>query len=146
MCGIAGYLGFTERAQAVTLQRMLGAISHRGPDQFGGFIDGGTALGCARLSIVDLEGGTQPAVSREHRIAVVFNGEIFNYLDLRAKLKVAFRTRSEVETLLHLYIIHGTEMFQMLNGQFAIAIWDGRGSDTLIMARDGVGIPSPILA
>jgi asparagine synthase (glutamine-hydrolysing) len=64
----------------VTLQRMLGAISHRGPDQFGGFIDGGTALGCARLSIVDLEGGTQPAVSREHRIAVVFNGEIFNYL------------------------------------------------------------------
>jgi asparagine synthase (glutamine-hydrolysing) len=59
---------------------------------------------------------------------------------LRAQLKVAFRTRSEVETLLHLYIIHGTEMFQMLNGQFAIAIWDGRGSDTLIMARDGVGI------
>ena len=143
MCGIAGYLSFEQRASAQSLQRMLSAIAHRGPDHFGGMVERGLAMGSARLSIVDLDGGQQPSVSKDRKVAVVFNGEIFNYLDLRANLEkrgVIFETRSEVETLLNLYLAHGEEMFTKLNGQYAIVIWDGRNADKLILARDRVGI------
>ena len=121
---------------------MLGAIAHRGPDAFGGYTDQGATLGSARLSIVDLDGGTQPSVADGHDVAVVFNGEIFNFLELREHLikqGVAFKTRSEIETLLHLYLHRGEAMFTELEGQFAVAVWDGR-SRRLVLGRDRTGI------
>ncbi len=142
MCGIAGFVTGSRRADRGVLHDMLSAIRHRGPDAFGGFVEGGVALGSARLSIVDLAGGVQPAVSADRRVAVVFNGEIYNYRDLRAEMMeggVSFQTNSEVETLLALYRMHGVEMFRLLDGQFAIAIWDGE-LDRLILCRDRFGI------
>jgi asparagine synthase (glutamine-hydrolysing) len=142
MCGIAGFIFKSKKAEVALLDHMIKAIAHRGPDYFGGFVTGGVALGCARLSIVDLEGGVQPAISNDHKVSVVFNGEIFNYKDLRKGLEekgVHFHTNSEVETLLELYLAYGEKMFPLLNGQYAIAIWDGRG-ERLILCRDRVGI------
>jgi len=108
----------------------------------GGYVRGRAALGNARLRIVDLEGGIQPAVSHDPEVVVVLNGEIFNYLDLREWLIARgyrFRTRSEVETLLRLYQEIGEDMFRRIDGQFAIAIWDGK-RNKLILGRDRVGI------
>jgi asparagine synthase (glutamine-hydrolysing) len=142
MCGIAGFVSAAGRADDSVLHAMLSAIRHRGPDALGGFVERGVALGCARLSIVDLPGGTQPAVSPDRRTAVVFNGEIYNYRDLRDRLVetgVSFRTNSEVETLLAMYAAHGEDMFRLLHGQFAIAIWDGK-RDRLVIGRDRFGI------
>lgn len=142
MCGIAGIIHTDRRADATQLQRMLQAVHHRGPEQLSGHVEGGVALGNARLKIVDLEGGTQPAVSHDPDVVVVFNGEIFNYLDVRDWLIAKghpFRTRSEVETLLRLYLEIGTDLFRRIDGQFAIAIWDGQRK-RLILGRDRVGI------
>ena len=142
MCGIAGYLSHRSRADATVLEGMLNAIGYRGPDECTGHVSGGAALGCVRLSIVDLAGGTQPAVSQDGRTAVVFNGEIFNYRQLKSDLEgrgIRFSTNSEVETLLHLHAVYGEGMFERLKGQFAIAVWDGR-RDCLLLARDRFGI------
>lgn len=142
MCGIAGYVSNQERASADVLHAMLSAMEHRGPDHFGGFVEDNVAIGSARLSIVDLEGGAQPAVSDDRKVVLAFNGEIYNYQTLRGQLQskgVSFKTNSEVETLLHLYLEHGTRMFELLNGQFAVSVWDGR-NDSLVLARDRVGI------
>jgi asparagine synthase (glutamine-hydrolysing) len=141
MCGIAGFIG-KKPAEATSLHRMLASIGHRGPDSFSGFVEGGVALGTARLAIVDLLGGIQPALSEDRKVAVVFNGEIFNYLDLRRELiekGAQFKTRSEVETLLQLYLAEGVGFVERLNGQFAIAVWDGRSGD-LHLFRDRFGI------
>ena len=141
MCGIAGYIS-SEAADADVLHKMLAAIGHRGPDGFSGFVEGPLAMGTARLAIVDLAGGTQPAVSENRKVALVFNGEIFNYMELRAELGrkgVSFRTRSEVETLLHLYLEFGLAFLSRLNGQFAMAIWDGR-QNRIHLCRDRFGI------
>ena len=124
------------------LQAMLDRIDYRGPDECTGAVGDGFAIGTARLSIVDLVTGTQPAMSEDGRIFVVFNGEIFNYRDLRASLAAkghVFRSNSEVEVLLRLYQEHGTAMARMLNGQFAIAIWDA-GARALHLMRDPFGI------
>jgi asparagine synthase (glutamine-hydrolysing) len=121
---------------------MLSAMEHRGPDHFGGYLQDNVALGSARLSIVDLAGGAQPAVSQDRKVALAFNGEIYNYRSLRSALQakgISFKTNSEVETLLYLYLDHGPSMFELLNGQFAVSIWDGR-NDSLVLARDRVGI------
>jgi asparagine synthase (glutamine-hydrolysing) len=142
MCGITGFISNNGRAETCILHAMLKAIIHRGPDSLGGFVDGGVALGSARLSIVDLEGGVQPAVSADGKVVVVFNGEIFNYQDLRKQLSqknVHFRTNSEVETLLWLYQTYGEDMFKLLNGQYAVAVWDGR-QERLLLCRDRIGI------
>jgi len=143
MCGIAGFIDFSTQADASTLSSMLEQIRHRGPDCFGGFIYQGVALGSARLSIVDIEGGKQPAVNDARSVAVVFNGEIVNYLQLRAELMaqgVQFRTNSEVETLLYLYLRDGPALFSRLNGQFSVAIWDGRDGGKIVLGRDRFGI------
>lgn len=143
MCGIAGFIDHSTQADAGVLSTMLEQIRHRGPDDFGGFVDQGVALGSARLSIVDIEGGMQPAVNEERTVAVVFNGEIVNYAQLRAELieqGVRFSTNSEVETLLHLYLRDGTSLFSRLNGQFAVAIWDARDGGKLVLGRDRFGI------
>ena len=142
MCGIAGYVSYQRRAKADELFKMLSAFAHRGPDGFSGFIEGGVALGSARLSIVDREGGTQPAVRPDRKVAVIFNGEIFNYQEQRRILQergISLTTNSEVEALLHLYITFGDDFIERLNGQFAIAIWDGR-DNSLKLFRDRVGI------
>ena len=142
MCGIAGYLTFNGKANAEILQRMLSSIEHRGPDGLSGFVDKQVAMGTARLSIVDLKGGTQPAVSENRDVSVVFNGEIYNYIEERNLLiqkGYVFSTNSEVETLLALYLEFGSNFVLRLNGQFAIVIWDGR-NETLHLYRDRLGI------
>ena len=124
------------------MRRMLSQISYRGPDECAGAVGDGFALGVARLKIVDLITGSQPAVSEDGKVIVVFNGEIFNYRELRKSLeekKYEFRTNSEVEVLLKLYLDAGISMVEKLNGQFAIAIRDSRDG-TLHLLRDPFGI------
>src|SRR5947207_11272964 len=124
MCGIAGIIAPISTADGQhRLQAMLGQIAYRGPDEGTGSVGDGFAIGAVRLSIVDLVTGTQPAISADSKVFVVFNGEIFNYLELRAGLAAkghVFFSNSEVEVLLHLYQEHGPSMARMLNGQFAI--------------------------
>ena len=144
MCGIAGIYS-PDRAAAprqAELDAMVAALHHRGPDGFGTRIDGPIGLGHARLSIIDLEGGAQPLHNEDRSIWVVFNGEIFNYVELREVLLRQghrFHTRSDTEVLVHLYEQHGDDFVDHLNGQFAIALWDGR-RQRLVLARDRVGI------
>ena len=154
MCGITGALWF-EQSGAVsssTLDAMTDALVHRGPDDRGTFrqelqadVAGaipGVALGFRRLSIIDLAGGHQPMTNEDGSIVMVFNGEIYNYRELRRRLEGSghrFRTDSDSETIIHLYEDVGPEKcFQALNGMFAIAIWDGRKRQ-LVLARDRLG-------
>ena len=143
MCGVAGIVApISAEDGQQRLQAMLGQIAYRGPDECTGSVGEGFAIGVVRLSIVDLVTGTQPAISSDGKVFVVFNGEIFNYRELRASLAAkghVFHSNSEVEVLLHLYQEHGTGMAGMLNGQFVIAIWDGNAR-ALHLLRDPFGI------
>jgi asparagine synthase (glutamine-hydrolysing) len=143
MCGIAGIIAPISAAEArERLAAMVAEIAYRGPDECTGSVGDGFAIGAVRLAIVDLLTGTQPAISDDGRIFVVFNGEIFNYRELRALLAAkghVFTSNSEVEVLLHLYQVYGVEMAAMLNGQFAIAICD-RAAGALHLFRDPFGI------
>lgn len=144
MCGIAGFAGSSATAEDATgrVREMLAAIRHRGPDESGAFIGPGVALGSARLSILDLATGTQPIANEDNTLWIVFNGEIFNYIELRAELEQRghrFSTHTDTEVLLHLYEDHGPACLHRLNGQFAFAIWDER-SRGLFLARDRLGI------
>ncbi len=144
MCGIIGTLDWSgEHPPDVgLLRRMLGIIRHRGPDEFGLYVDRRVGIGCARLSIVDLSTGQQPIPNEDQSLWIVFNGEIYNYPELRVELKQAghrFTTRSDTEVILHLYEDLGPDCLQHLNGQFAIAIWDTRKGE-LFLARDRLGI------
>ncbi|MDM7916895.1 MAG: asparagine synthetase B, partial [Candidatus Eisenbacteria bacterium] len=140
MCGIAGILS-TDPSVRERLPRALDAIAHRGPDDEGRAEFPGAVLGHRRLSILDLETGRQPIVDPEKRRAIVFNGEIYNFHDLREELSregYPFRTRSEAEVLLHLYDKMGERCVERLDGMFAFAIWDEpRGR--LLLARDPMG-------
>jgi len=121
---------------------MLGIIRHRGPDEFGLYVDQRAGIGCARLSIVDLSTGQQPIPNEDQSLWIVFNGEIYNHPELRVGLERKghrFTTRSDTEVILHLYEDMGPECLQQLNGQFAIAIWDTWKKE-LFLARDRVGI------
>ncbi len=144
MCGIAGSVWFQANRQIdrVTLERMTDALTHRGPDDRGFFYQGsGVALGFRRLSIIDVEGGHQPLGNEDGSIQLVFNGEIYNYRELRRRLEGAghrFATNTDSETIVHLYEDLGTECFSHLNGMFSIAIWDGR-KQRLVLARDRLG-------
>lgn len=124
------------------LARMSQAIAHRGPDDAAGWSEPGVALVHRRLSIIDLAGGKQPMISEDRRLIVVFNGEIYNYPDLRRELEAKhgcrFRTNSDTEVLLHLYARLGGDMTSRLRGMFAFAIWD-RAERTLFLARDHLG-------
>ncbi|MBK8230964.1 MAG: asparagine synthase (glutamine-hydrolyzing) [Candidatus Eisenbacteria bacterium] len=142
MCGIAGILNLTEReAPGIdALTRMVGALRHRGPDEFGLYRDERCGLGHARLSIIDVATGQQPLsdATGEHWLA--FNGEIFNYVELRAELQALghrFRTQSDTEVIVEAYRAWGLAAFARMNGQFALGLWDGR---RLVLARDAVGI------
>lgn len=145
MCGIAGIAGMSPESaapQRAELRQMIERLHHRGPDGYGFYEDGQVGLAHARLSIIDLEGGGQPIHNEDRSVWVVFNGEIFNYLELRAELQRSghsFYTHSDTEVIVHLYEQHGLEFVHHLNGQFAIALWDCKRR-RLVIARDRTGI------
>lgn len=144
MCGIAGIV---ERAAAAPitepqLRTMLAMIRHRGPDQFGIYLDSQVGLGNARLSIIDLSHGQQPISNEDQSLWIVFNGEAFNYVELRPELEARghrFTTHTDTEVVLHAYEEYGPECLNRFNGQFAIAIWDCRKKE-LFLARDRLGV------
>ena len=142
MCGIAGFINARAEADGAVLQGMLARIAHRGPDGQGVFVQGRAALGHRRLAIIDLDGGPQPMFNEDGRLAVVFNGEIYNYQALTAELTAAghtFATKSDTEVLLHGWEEWGRDLLPRLRGMFAFALWD-RESETLFCARDYFGI------
>jgi asparagine synthase (glutamine-hydrolysing) len=144
MCGIAGLWSAPGAAppRADEIDAMVRTLHHRGPDGQGTHLDGAIGLGHARLSIIDLAGGAQPLANEDSSVWVVLNGEIFNYIELRAELQRRghrFRTLSDTEVLVHLYEEYGDAFVEHLNGQFAIALWDGH-RQRLVLARDRVGI------
>ncbi len=144
MCGIVGFTGALPNGgdRKTVVRAMADAIAHRGPDGEGYFCDEGVALGHRRLSIIDLAGGAQPLYNEDERLVLVFNGEIYNYRELREELVGAghtFRTHSDSEVLLHGYEAWGESLPEHLRGMFAFAIWD-RAEQTLFAARDPFGI------
>jgi asparagine synthase (glutamine-hydrolysing) len=157
MCGIAGgvWLQDSQRLSNEVLRSMTDALSHRGPDDQGHLIvpqsnrraitgaplSPGVALGFRRLAIIDLESGRQPLGNEDGSVQIVFNGEIYNYRELRHRLEGAnhaFRTQSDTETIVHLYEDLGLDCFSHLNGMFSIAIWDQK-RERLVLARDRLG-------
>src|SRR5579863_2281481 len=144
MCGICGKLLFNPEAKSsgALITAMSDAIAHRGPDDSGLYISGPIGLGFRRLSIIDLGGGHQPLCNEDGSVWVIFNGEIYNYRDLRKDLLQkghTFKTNSDTEVLVHLYEEYGEGFVQQLRGMFAIALWDEKNK-TLLLARDRVGI------
>jgi len=144
MCGIIGTLNLTKSHPIceIDLRQMLAMVRHRGPDQFGIYLDEHIGLGSARLSILDLSGGQQPISNEDGTVWIVFNGEIFNYIELRPDLEKRghrFSTNTDTEIIVHLYEDFGPECLKFLNGQFSIALWDARAR-SLFLARDRLGI------
>jgi asparagine synthase (glutamine-hydrolysing) len=144
MCGIAGIINLSGGVppSRTELESMIHAVHHRGPDGYGYYCQGSVGLAHARLSIIDLAGGDQPIYNEDKSIQVVFNGEIFNYLELRAELQRQghrFYTHSDTEVIVHLYEQHGEDFVDHLNGQFAIALWDSH-QGRLLLTRDRAGI------
>lgn len=144
MCGIAGILATNPSARISprALRRMIAVLRHRGPDGHGMYLDDHVGLAHARLSIVDLSGGAQPIHNEDRTIWVTFNGEIFNYVELRAELEShghRFYTRSDTEVIVHAYEQWGSDAWRRFNGQFAVGLWDSRKRE-LWLARDRVGI------
>jgi asparagine synthase (glutamine-hydrolysing) len=143
MCGICGTLNFNDiRVSVADVQRMVSALRHRGPDSSGILDDRRAILGHTRLSIIDLSTGDQPMGTPDGRFWIVFNGEIYNYLELKRELTSCghvFATESDTEVILAAYRQWGTECFGRLNGQWALAIWD-RTRKSLLLSRDRVGI------
>jgi asparagine synthase (glutamine-hydrolysing) len=146
MCGITGFVEKNSTPAAPfdreqLIARMCTVMSHRGPDDQGTMVDDTVALGMRRLSIIDLAGGHQPMTSSDGEVTIVFNGEIYNYRELRQHLQskgYQFRTKSDTESILHSYEEYGDACVDQLRGMFAFALWDGRRRKLLI-ARDRVG-------
>ncbi len=144
MCGISGFSGPDVRPGQARplLERMIHTLAHRGPDGYGFHEEVGVGLAHARLSIIDLTTGDQPIHNPRRTVWTVFNGEIFNYVELRNTLEAAghhFYTQSDTEVIVHLYDRYGDDFVQHLNGQFAIALWDSE-RQRLVLARDRAGI------
>src|SRR6266704_3007132 len=143
MCGIAGILNFNaKRVEPVNLVRMAMQIKHRGPDDLGIYTNKLAGLAHTRLSIIDLASGQQPMHNEDKSLSIVFNGEIFNYIELKndlIKKGVKFRTQSDTEVLLRLYEQKGEECVHDLNGQWAFAIWDSK-REKLFLSRDRLGV------
>ncbi|MBN1464473.1 amidotransferase 1, exosortase A system-associated [candidate division KSB1 bacterium] len=144
MCGICGQFNYHSQApvEMTIIKKMTDSLIHRGPDAEGLHIAGRIGLGHRRLKIIDLAGGVQPMFSEDRSLAVVFNGEIYNYLQLKKELASCghdFRTNSDTEVLLHGYEQWGGDLVHHLRGMFAFAVWDGRKSE-LFVARDRLGI------
>ena len=143
MCGITGILSLDNlQVDVALLRRMMDVISHRGPDGSGFYSAGPVGLGHRRLSIIDLAGGAQPISNEDDTLQIVFNGEIYNFIELRGELEAAghrFKTRSDTEVILHGYEEWGVDCVNRFNGMFAFAIWD-QNKQRLFIARDHLGI------
>jgi asparagine synthase (glutamine-hydrolysing) len=145
MCGIAGILSLDGRSPPPDfheLATMASALRHRGPDEFGAYRDRRIGLAHARLSIIDLSTGQQPLANEDEALWIVFNGEIFNYVELRDELSSlghVFRTRSDTEVIVHAYEQWGNDAFPRFNGQWALALWNNR-ERRLVLSRDRLGI------
>jgi asparagine synthase (glutamine-hydrolysing) len=145
MCGIAGYVALHDDVpppDLESLSNMAGAIRHRGPDEFGLYRDRWAGFAHARLSIIDLASGQQPLSNETSRLWIVFNGEIFNYLELREELQARghrFKTKSDTEVIVHAYEQWGDDAFRRFNGQWAVALWDA-DERKLVLARDPYGV------
>lgn len=144
MCGICGQYNFGDQApvRRADIKAMTDSLVHRGPDDEGFYIAGPLGFGFRRLSIIDLSGGHQPMSDQEESVWVVFNGEIYNFLELRRELQAfghVFRTNSDTEVIIHGYKQWGDEVLNRLNGMFGLAIWDVR-QRRLVVARDPFGI------
>lgn len=143
MCGINGIYGFNGAAVDIAhVQAMSDALGHRGPDGSGLWVQGNVGLGHRRLSIIDIDGGSQPLTNEDDTVRVVFNGEIYNFIELRAELERAghrFKTRSDTEVIVHAYEQWGVRCVSHFNGIFAFAIWDQR-ERRLFLARDHLGV------
>jgi asparagine synthase (glutamine-hydrolysing) len=144
MCGISGIV-YCDRDKPVSLddlRQMCATLVHRGPDDQGFFVNRNVGLGIRRLNVIDLMTGQQPISNEDHRIWIVFNGEIYNYRELRNELQDKghkFSTNTDTETIVHAYEEHGEDCVKKLNGMFAFAIWDGR-QQKLVLARDRLGV------
>src|SRR5687768_9584962 len=146
MCGITGWANLDSRTPPAEgarelLHSMCDRMVHRGPDSEGLLVSQGVALGMRRLAIIDLVTGEQPAFNEDKSVAVVLNGEIYNYRELRKELEqrgCTFRSMSDTEVIPHLYAEYGDEMVQKLNGMFAFALWDAKRR-RLVLARDRFG-------
>jgi asparagine synthase (glutamine-hydrolysing) len=150
VCGIAGFSGIDVRPETAhpLLRRMIHTLAHRGPDGYGFHAEDGIGLSHARLSIIDLSTGDQPIRNPRGTVWTVFNGEIFNYVELRRELEAegrVFYTQSDTEVIVHLYDRDGDRFVESLNGQFAIALWDSERR-RLLLARDRAGIRPLYLA
>ena len=144
MCGIAGivHANLREPVNAELIEQMTRKLQHRGPDDFGVWVEGGVGLGHQRLSIIDLTGGHQPMAVNDEAFWVTYNGEIYNYLELRSALAEnghRFQTQCDTEVLLQMYAAHGQDCLKGLNGMFAFGLWDVR-EQRLFAARDRLGI------
>jgi len=144
MCGIVGIYNYFdgEPVNRELLSSMALTIQHRGPDDDGFYIQGSLGLGMRRLSIIDIEGGHQPMSNEDGSVWIIFNGEIYNFSDLRRELQSKghiFRTRSDTETVIHAYEEWGLDALSKLNGMYGFALWDARKQE-LILARDPFGI------
>lgn len=144
MCGICGKLKFDKEAKVSPglIKSMADSISHRGPDDEGFYVRGQVGFGFRRLSIIDLSGGHQPLANEDGTVWIIFNGEIYNYVELRDWLLAkghTFRTKSDTEVIVHLYEELGPDCVNRLRGMFAFAIWDTKNAN-LLLARDRIGI------
>jgi len=144
MCGITGiiYKDKNRIVDPAILQRANNTLAHRGPDDSGYYIDGNVGIAMRRLSIIDVAGGHQPIANEDKSVHIIYNGELYNYTDLRNLLIQKghhFKTKSDTESILHAYEEYGIELFPHLNGMFAFAIWDQK-LHTLLLARDRLGI------
>ena len=141
MCGIVGKIDFSGHVQPPLIHAMCAAVEHRGPDARGTYFEPGVGLGIQRLAIIDVAGGDQPIFNEDGSVAVVMNGEIYNFPELREQLMRRgheLTTRSDTEVLVHLYEEHGERLVDHLRGMFAFAIWDSKRR-SLLLARDRVG-------
>jgi asparagine synthase (glutamine-hydrolysing) len=138
MCGIAGYTG---RWDSPTLARVEAALRHRGPDDFGSWVGDAISISNSRLAIIDIPGGRQPIFNEDRTAAIVFNGEIYNYRELRRRLEAAhtFQTDTDTEVILHLYEEVGSDVSSHLKVDFAFCIWDLVREECLL-SRDHLGV------
>jgi asparagine synthase (glutamine-hydrolysing) len=142
LCGIAGFTHKNWAPEPERIERATATLAHRGPDQSGVYRSSVVSMGATRLKIIDLEGGDQPIVTDDGDTAIVFNGEIYNHLELRGELEKLghkFHSHSDTETVLHAFVEWDTQCFARLRGMFAIALWT-KSSRRLVLARDRMGI------
>ena len=145
MCGIAGIYKFSSNKELSlehSIKKMLSVIRHRGPDESGMYMGENIAIGSVRLSIIDLESGQQPISDESGNYYIVYNGEIFNYTELRKDIEekgFRLKTKSDTEVVVQMYAMYGAKCLQYFNGQFAFCIWDKKNKE-FFLARDRVGV------